>query len=62
MPDIGKEPNAPPSEMDFLVARILYIIPMATFGEDSDGQIVIHTGLREESGGAIARFDPTQET
>lgn len=35
-------------KLDDLIAQTLKVLPEAEVGEDNDGQIVIHTGLRED--------------
>ena len=38
---------------DELIRKVLLILPDAELGEDNDGQIVIYTGLTEQSAGTV---------
>ena len=40
-----------------LYAHIINILPDATFGDDNDGQLIIYTGMKEDSYGNILQFD-----
>ena len=43
-----------------LVKAILEILPDATFGEDSEGQIVIYTDFTEDSNGNLRLLEEPQ--
>lgn len=47
--------------LDDLIRAILAILPNATIGEDEDGQIVIHTGVREAMGDGTTVVIPVRE-
>lgn len=42
--------------LDELIAKILAILPDATFNEDIDGQIVIHTDMEETVQGPLRKL------
>jgi hypothetical protein len=46
---------------DWLCTKVLQIMPNATFDEDNDGQIIIYTGLEEDSTGTIHKFSSEEE-
>jgi hypothetical protein len=46
---------------DWLCSKILEVIPTATFERDDDGQIVIHTGLEEDSTGTVKKLNSDEE-
>ena len=39
--------------MDGFMDAVLELLPQATLSEDSDGQIIVHTGLRESADGSV---------
>jgi len=39
----------------------LEVIPTATFERDNDGQIVIYTGLEEDSTGTVKKLNSDEE-
>jgi hypothetical protein len=46
---------------DWLCTKILEICPTATFERDNDGQIVIYTGLEEDSTGTVKKLNSDEE-
>lgn len=46
---------------DWLCTKVLEIIPTATFEQDNDGQIVIYTGLEEDSTGTVKKLNSDEE-
>jgi hypothetical protein len=46
---------------DWLCTKVLEVIPTATFERDNDGQIVIYTGLEEDSTGTVKKLNSDKE-
>jgi hypothetical protein len=46
---------------DWLCTKVLEVIPTATFERDNDGQIVIYTGLEEDSTGTVKKLNSDEE-
>ena len=47
-----------PITYDDLYDTIIEIVPTATFDVDNEGQIIIYTGLTEQTVSILAPFDP----
>jgi len=45
------------NSFDYLVSKVLEIVPTATFERDNDGQIVIYTGLTEDETGTLKKLE-----
>lgn len=43
--------------LDWLVAKVLQIVPTATFERDENGQILILTGLEEDETGTVKKLE-----
>ena len=55
-------PKAPLGTMDNLMSRLLRYLPNATFGEDNEGQLIIHTDLQLGEDGMVYPFEAEVDT
>jgi len=46
---------------DWLCTKVLEVCPSATFEQDNNGQIVIYTGLEEDSTGTVKKLNSDEE-